>query len=81
MSGDESARILIVDNHDDFGGHAKRNEYHYKDRMFIDLGGTAYIEDPENYPKHASALIAELGIENLDEIVRLFDKGVVAVAR
>jgi len=23
-----SARILILDNHDDFGGHAKRNEFH-----------------------------------------------------
>ena len=23
-----SARILILDNHDDFGGHAKRNELH-----------------------------------------------------
>ena len=22
------ARILILDNHDDFGGHAKRNEFH-----------------------------------------------------
>ena len=23
-----NARILILDNHDDFGGHAKRNEFH-----------------------------------------------------
>ena len=57
------ARILIIDNHDDFGGHAKRNEYHYKDRMLIDVGGTAYIENPLNYPKHARALIRELGID------------------
>jgi spermidine dehydrogenase len=57
------ARILIIDNHDDFGGHAKRNEYHYKDRMFIDLGGTAYIENPAGYPKNAKALIKELGID------------------
>ena len=57
------ARILIVDNHDDFGGHAKRNEYHYKDRMFIDLGGTAYIENPLRYPPNARALIEELGID------------------
>jgi spermidine dehydrogenase len=57
------ARILIVDNHDDFGGHAKRNEYHYKDRMFIDLGGTAYIENPQHYPPNARALIEDLGID------------------
>src|SRR5262245_29588915 len=24
-----SAKVLILDNHDDFGGHAKRNEFHY----------------------------------------------------
>jgi spermidine dehydrogenase len=57
------ARILVIDNHDDFGGHAKRNEYHYGDRMLIDLGGTAYIENPREYPAHARELIAELGID------------------
>jgi spermidine dehydrogenase len=31
-------RILILDNHDDFGGHAKRNEFHYKGKTFIGCG-------------------------------------------
>jgi spermidine dehydrogenase len=57
------ARILIVDNHDDFGGHAKRNEFHHKGRMLVDLGGTEYIEDPANYPPHARELIEDLGID------------------
>ena len=57
------ARILVIDNHDDIGGHAKRNEYHYKDRMLIDLGGTAYIENPLHYPQNAKALIRDLGID------------------
>ena len=57
------ARILIIDNHDDFGGHAKRNEYHYRDRMLVDLGGTAYIENPLHYPQNAKALIRDLGID------------------
>ncbi len=57
------ARILVIENHDDFGGHAKRNEYHYKDRMFIELGGTAYIENPLEYPRNARALVEELGID------------------
>ena len=34
----QDARILILDNHDDFGGHAKRNEFHYKGRMLLSLG-------------------------------------------
>jgi len=57
------AKVLIVDNHDDFGGHAKRNEFHYKDRMLVDLGGTEYIEAPGGYPEHARALIDDLGID------------------
>ena len=56
-------RILIVDNHDDFGGHAKRNEFHYEGRTLVDLGGTEYIEAPKGYPKHARKLIEELGID------------------
>src|SRR5579862_316148 len=27
-----TASVLILDNHDDFGGHAKRNEFHYNGR-------------------------------------------------
>ncbi|MGB6391181.1 MAG: FAD/NAD(P)-binding protein, partial [Candidatus Acidiferrales bacterium] len=29
----KSARILILENHDDFGGHAKRNEFHLGGRL------------------------------------------------
>ena len=42
-------RILILDNHDDFGGHAKRNEFHYLGRTFIGFGGTMGIETPFPY--------------------------------
>ena len=66
------ARILIVENHDDFGGHAKRNEFHYKDRMLLELGGTAYIEDPGNYPKNAKMVLDELGID-IDQAQDVFD--------
>ena len=56
-------RILIIENHDDFGGHAKRNEFQYKDRMLIDLGGAEFIENPNSYPEQARALIDDLGID------------------
>src|SRR5262249_30888732 len=39
-----SAKVLILDNHDDFGGHAKRNEFHYNGRMLALNGGTLNIE-------------------------------------
>jgi len=66
------ARILIVDNHDDFGGHAKRNEFEYNGRTLVDLGGTEYIENPDEYPRHARALIADLGID-ADQSDQVYD--------
>ena len=35
-----NARILILDNHDDFGGHAKRNEFRAGGRLLLSYGGT-----------------------------------------
>jgi spermidine dehydrogenase len=58
-----SARILILDNHDDFGGHAKRNEFHHEGRMVLSLGGAQNLDNPGNYSDHAGALMIELGID------------------
>jgi spermidine dehydrogenase len=58
-----SARILILDNHDDFGGHAKRNELHTAGRMLLTNGGTVAIESPFPYSKEARGLLSELGID------------------
>jgi spermidine dehydrogenase len=57
------ARILILDNHDDFGGHAKRNEFWHGDRMLLSFGGTENISDLNRYGEPARRLIGELGIE------------------
>jgi spermidine dehydrogenase len=58
-----NARILILDNHDDFGGHAKRNEFRTGNRLLLSYGGTQSIESPARYSKVAKALIADLGID------------------
>jgi spermidine dehydrogenase len=57
------ARILILDNHDDFGGHAKRNEFHVDGRMLLSNGGTWAIESPFPYSPVAHGLLSELGID------------------
>jgi spermidine dehydrogenase len=57
------ARILVLDNHDDFGGHAKRNEFTHNGRTYIGYGGTQSIDSPAPYSAVAKALIAELGID------------------
>ena len=59
----ESARVLVLDNHDDFGGHAKRNEFQIDGRLLIGYGGTMLMEAPSGYPPVAKRLIRELGID------------------
>ncbi|MCP4302738.1 MAG: NAD(P)/FAD-dependent oxidoreductase, partial [Gammaproteobacteria bacterium] len=58
-----NARILILDNHDDFGGHANRNEFTLDGRTFIGYGGTMLMEAPKTYPITAKQVIRELGID------------------
>ncbi|HVW69662.1 MAG TPA: NAD(P)-binding protein [Steroidobacteraceae bacterium] len=57
------ARILILDNHDDFGGHAKRNEFQIGGRTLLMNGGTLEIDSPRPYDAVAARLIKELGID------------------
>lgn len=57
------ARVLVLDNHDDFGGHAKRNEFTSGGRTYIGYGGTQSIDSPQPYSQTAKDLIAGLGID------------------
>jgi spermidine dehydrogenase len=71
-------RVLVLDNHDDFGGHAKRNEFTYNGRTFLSFGGTMSIATPYPYSYMSKALLTDLGIDvsrNQDVANRdLFDK-------
>jgi spermidine dehydrogenase len=57
------ARILVLDNCDDFGGHATRNEFHSGGRTLLINGGTINIEDLSAYDEPSQAMIRELGID------------------
>jgi spermidine dehydrogenase len=59
----DKARILVLDNHDDFGGHAKRNEFTAGGRTLLSYGGTQSIESPGKYSPEAKQLLVELGID------------------
>lgn len=65
------ARILILENHDDFGGHAKRNEFHQGGEMRLSWGGTMNLEYTY-FSDTAHALMKELGID-IDETLKLND--------
>ncbi|HEY5338394.1 MAG TPA: NAD(P)/FAD-dependent oxidoreductase [Rhizomicrobium sp.] len=57
-----NAKILIIENHDDFGGHAKRNEFHVGGRTHLLNGGTLEIDSPYPYSAVASGVLKSLGI-------------------
>ncbi len=57
------SRILILDNHDDFGGHAKRNEFNLDGCLNLLNGGTLMIESPRPYGPVATGLMTSLGID------------------
>ena len=56
-------RILILDNHDDFGGHAKRNEFQLGGKIQLINGGTLEIDSPRPYSSVAAGLLSALGID------------------
>jgi spermidine dehydrogenase len=59
-----NARILVLDNHDDFGGHAKRNEFHLDGRLIIGYGGSESLQSPKSdFSPVAKRFIKNLGIE------------------
>ena len=69
------ARILILDNHDDFGGDAKRNEFWLDGRLELMNGGTWAIDSPRPYSVVASGLLRRLGIDPVQLDARCTKKG------
>jgi spermidine dehydrogenase len=69
----KTVRILILDNHDDFGGHAKRNEFRAGGRTVLSYGGTQSIESPGKYSKVAKSLLEELEIKT-ERFYKAYDR-------
>ncbi len=58
------ARILVLDNHDDFGGHARRNEFRAGGRLLIGYGGSEALQSPHaSFSPEVDALMRELGVD------------------
>lgn len=60
---DAGARILILDNHDDVGGHAKRNEFKVGGRTLIGYGGSQSLDGPSAWSPAAKKLVADIGVD------------------
>lgn len=71
--GDDK-KILVLDNHDDFGGHAKRNEFNVSGRMVLGYGGTESMESPRTgYSEVGKKLLKDLAID-IDRFSTAFDR-------
>jgi len=65
------SRILILENHDDFGGHAKRNEFNQGGQMRLSWGGTMNLQYPM-FSDTVNTLLGELGVD-IDELLQGYE--------
>jgi spermidine dehydrogenase len=57
------ARVLILENHDDFGGHAKRNEFTAASgKRLIGYGGSQSLQTPSYFTPAVKKLLLDIGI-------------------
>ena len=56
-------KVLILDNHDDFGGHAKRNEHSVNGHLLLGEGGSESIESPYDFGEVVGGLMDDLGVD------------------
>ena len=57
------SRVLVLDANDDFGGHARRNEFRVGERLLLSNGGTQSIESPSEYSAVAKGVLNDLGVQ------------------
>ena len=56
-------KILILDNHDDFGGHAKRNEHTIDGDTRLSYGGSQTLVDPKRANDIVLSLLEDIGVD------------------
>lgn len=67
------AKILLLDNHDDFGGHARRNEFTTPDGLLIGYGGSESLQSPRSiFSQEVLQFMSSLGV-NIDELENSFN--------
>jgi spermidine dehydrogenase len=69
------ASILILDNHDEFGGHARRNEFNVGGRLLLGYGGSESLEGiRRRWSRVARDCVASIGVD-VDRLERAFNTG------
>jgi spermidine dehydrogenase len=67
-------KVLILDNHDDFGGHAKRNEHTIDGATLISYGGSQTIVEPGLADQVVLDLLQAIGVD-LERFETAYDTG------
>jgi spermidine dehydrogenase len=65
-------KILILDNHNDFGGHAKRDEFKVNGQTLLISGGSFLLSHPDGFPDEVKGLLSGVGIE-LERFAEFYD--------
>ncbi len=70
----KNQRILLLDNHDDFGGHAKRNEFNVEGKTILGYGGSESFQSPRtNFSPVAMGLLKTLNVD-IEQMAKDFDQ-------
>ncbi|MBX5461453.1 MAG: NAD(P)-binding protein [Steroidobacteraceae bacterium] len=74
LKEEPGARVLLLDNHDDFGGHARRNEFTANGRLLLSYGGSESIQSPKSeWSREALGLLSALNVD-VDRFAQAFDR-------
>jgi spermidine dehydrogenase len=69
------ARVLVLDNHADFGGHAVRNEFDVDGRLLVGYGGSESLQSPDGlWGDEAKGLLKAIGVDPA-RFETAFDRG------
>jgi spermidine dehydrogenase len=69
------ARILILENNDDFGGHARRNEFIAGNgRKVIGYGGSQSLQTPSYFSPAVKQLLTDIAVDT-DRFKTYYDEG------
>ena len=68
----KNKKVLVLDNHDDFGGHAKRNEHKIDGKTLISYGGSQSIVEPKHGSKVVHALLKDIGVK-IERFISAYD--------
>ena len=70
----KEARVLVLENHDDFGGHARRNEFEASNgSKLIGYGGSESLQSPSYFSPAVSTLLHDIGLDLTRFKTRYYD--------